>query len=130
MKENKTNVMSSVKMSEIDQLQELKVVDKTVIPRLNVLEFDKLDVIMLKKFIENTCYTVQKMQSELISEGKVDHINVETIRKRFDNKFVSKNLITKIKTFGVIYEINDQAIPYIKDLFKRFVEFLGVKDLI
>lgn len=98
------------------------------VERLNVLDFDKLDIIILNKFLRNLSYSVMSMQEELIRENKVSRINCETIRKRFKSKYVLKNLLEEIKTFGVVYNLNDNAIAPIKSLIKSFVLMLGITD--
>lgn len=97
---------------------------------LNVLEYDMLDIIILNKFLKNTCYTVNDLYAELLDEGRVKNICVETIRKRLEDRYVERQLMHRIKSSAVIYDINDSAVIPIRNLIRRFIMVLGVTDIL
>ena len=70
------------------------------------------------------------MTSEVLSEGRVKNIGMEAVRKRFEKKYVPLNLIKRIKTASVIYDLNENARKKIKEITREFVAIKGVSDLI
>ncbi len=103
--------------------------DIEAVPALSVFEFDLLDVVMLNKFLANHSYSVQNLLYELVQEKKTN-IGIVGIRHRLERKFVPMKLVFRIKTFGIIYDLNPAAQGPIRDLTQKFTAFVSASKII
>ena len=114
---------------EVPQILEGQQQQKPSVEILDVLGYDRLDIIILNKFLKNTSYTIKNLHEELLAEKKTA-ITLEGVRHRLEEKYIPRNLIRRIRTFAVVYDLNDSAIMQIKFLTRRFVVMLGVSDIL
>ncbi len=117
------------KTEVLEQQTQIKSVSPIDLERTS-FEYDELDMSILNKFLKYDCYTVQQLTEELLREKIVKRITINAIRKRLEKKYVKDGFLIRIKTFGVIYQINDSRIEDIKALNRIFIVKSGLSGFL
>lgn len=87
---------------------------------MQVADFDRTDIVILKKFLDNFSYPLKILHLELSSDPKVKHLQLESLRYRLEDKLVKRKLLVRDEGFCILYELNEPAIPQIKKLIREF----------